>query len=551
LAQAPPPSQNLARTGDLAQAHARFARAALTIYAAAAFVAVGLLVISLLTDRTHDEGQIRERLLLETDLGAHSLAGHLGRLAGELRRLGTRSEVNLFDQNLAPEQSLLDLSHERSTYFNLGVAILEPSGQVVYSVPGSFLGRGATFATEPWFVALKQNPATLIEPVQPDKPDAVVYVVSPIIRGGQFSGALLGGIDVAQDGPIAEKRASSDIQTVLATRAGVVVFPPKPPAFSHEASWTEIFSRSTISPFTDDVSLAGVRSLVAASPVESTNLVLLSVGTRDALYRPARTRLYTRLAAALFLAVLPLVLLVGLLQRSLAVFRRTEEAAVREERLQHLGEAANSIAHEVKNALNGLSVGLELVVRPGDAERRDRLLVELRGEISRLSEFTTELMTFSRGIEPRRAELDLAEFVPKVTGLMKDSATEHGTSLDVVTTAEPIVVKADPNLLHVVISNLVGNALDAVGGVVGEEPRVEVRLAKRDHTAELRVVDNGKGVASKVKKNLFEPFQTGKPNGVGIGLALSRKIARAHGGDLTLEAIPRGASFLLTLPLEG
>jgi two-component system C4-dicarboxylate transport sensor histidine kinase DctB len=233
------------------------------------------------------------------------------------------------------------------------------------------------------------------------------------------------------------------------------------------------------------------------------------------------------------------------------VFQRSEQAAVREERLQHLGEAASSIAHEVKNALNGLSMGLELVVRPGDPAKRERLLVELRNEISRLSEFTTELMTFSRGIEPRRTELDLAEFVPKVTGLLKDSAEESGTSLDVVALEQPILVHADPTLLHVVISNLVGNALEAVGSVEDQPPHVEVRLQKRDKVAELRVVDNGKGVASKVRKTLFEPFQTGKPNGVGIGLALSRKIARAHGGDLTLEAIPRGASFLLTLPLEG
>ncbi|HVY48895.1 MAG TPA: hypothetical protein VHB21_23560, partial [Minicystis sp.] len=418
-----PPSQSLARTNDLAQAHARFARAALTIYVSAALVAVGLFVASLVTDKSHDEGQIRERLLLETDLGAHSLAGHLGRLAGELRRLGTRSEVNLFDENLAPEQSLLDISHQRSTYFNLGVAILDPSGQVVYAVPSSFLARGTSFADEGWFVASRVNPQTTIEPVQPDRPDSVIYVVSPIIRGGRFSGALLGGIDVAKDGPIAEQHARANVATVLATRDGVVVYPPRPPEFSREPSWKELFSRPTISPFSDAVSLSGALSIVAASPVENTNLVLLTVGRREALYRPVWTRLTTRLATGLALAFAPFALLVVLLNRSLRVFRQSEEAAVREDRLRHLGEAASSIAHEVKNALNGLSMGLELVVRPSDVARRERLVSELRGEIVRLSEFTTELMTFSKGIEPRRASLDLAEFVPKVTGLLKDAAT--------------------------------------------------------------------------------------------------------------------------------
>ena len=547
-----PPQSSIGRTNDLAHAHARFARAALGIYLAAALVAIALLAVSLVTDQAHDQGQIRERLELATDLGAHSLSAHLGRLGTELRRLGTRSEVNLFDQNNAPEQSLLDISHERSTFFNLGVAILDPKGRVVYAVPNAFLERGKSFAQESWFRAAEVDPATTIEPVQPDNPDSVLYVVSPILRGGIFSGALLGGIDVAQDGPIAEQKAGAGVMTVLATRAGDVVYPPQPPAFSRLAPWKELFARSTVSPFSDAVELSGERSLVAASPVGGTNLVMLSVGSRDVLYRPARTRLLTRAATGLALAVMPFLLLVLLLRRSLAVFRTSEEAAVREERLQHLGEAASSIAHEVKNALNGIGMGIDLVVRPSnDAERRDRLLRELKLEIGRLSEFTTELMTFSRGVEPRCADLDLSEFVPMVIGLLKDGAIESGTALDVVTPPAPLRVRADPTLLHVVISNLVGNALDAVAAATSSDhPRVRVELERQAGAAALRVIDNGAGVSARMRRKLFEPFQTGKPNGVGIGLALSRKIARAHGGDLVLETPTIGASFLLTLPVE-
>jgi signal transduction histidine kinase len=79
---------------------------------------------------------------------------------------------------------------------------------------------------------------------------------------------------------------------------------------------------------------------------------------------------------------------------------------------------------------------------------------------------------------------------------------------------------------------------------------VRVELERHAGAAALRVVDNGAGVSARMRRKLFEPFQTGKPNGVGIGLALSRKIARAHGGDLVLETPTVGASFLLTLPVE-
>jgi signal transduction histidine kinase len=169
-------------------------------------------------------------------------------------------------------------------------------------------------------------------------------------------------------------------------------------------------------------------------------------------------------------------------------------------------------------------------------------------------------MTFSKGIEPRRTRLDLTEFLPKVTGLVRDAAVERGAEIDLAVPSRGVIVDADPTLLHAVISNLASNALDAVTGNDGPPaPRVEVEVAIRGQNAELRVRDNGPGVSASMRKRLFEPFQTEKPNGVGIGLALAKKIAKAHGGDLVLEdhgppsdAWPaaRGATFLLTLPLE-
>ncbi len=140
-------------------------------------------------------------------------------------------------------------------------------------------------------------------------------------------------------------------------------------------------------------------------------------------------------------------------------------------------------------------------------------------------------MTFSRGVEPRRSKLDLTDFVPKVTGLLFDSAEELGGAIELIVPPPPVWVEADGALLHAVISNLAGNALDAATSGA-PSPRVEVRVDVRGSTVYLRVCDNGPGVSSSMKPRLFEPFQTEKANGVGIGLALARKIARAHGGEL-------------------
>lgn len=554
-------------TDSLAQAHARFARAALMIYLGAAAVAVTLLITALITDKSHDDDLTRERLLLETDVRAHSLGQHLGLLSEELRRLSLRSEVDLGDQDLTPEKSLLQLSHENSTFFNLGVGIISAKGVVLWTEPEEFLQNGVSFAKEDWFRRARRARSLQIVPVHPDRADAVLYVVSPLIRDDAFVGALLGGVDLARGEPFDEGRAaaSSGALTILAAQDGTVIYPPNPPALAQEAAWKSLFEHPPFRPFTEATHLGGHDVLVVGAPIADTGFTMLSVAKQSELYRAARTRFFTRLSLGLLLAVSPLVILVVLLQRSLAVFRKSEEDAVREERLRLLGEASNAIAHEVKNALNGLGMGLDLVVRrderPEAAARRERIVGELRGELQRLTEFTTELMTFSKGVEPRRTRLDLAEFVPKVTGLIGDAAEERGVALELGVPSASVPVDADPTLLHAVISNLAGNALDAVTGKGSPEaPHVEVRLEVHGTRAELRVRDNGPGVSPSMRPRLFEPFQTEKPNGVGIGLALARKIARAHGGELVLEdpppssgqaPPPRGATFLLTLPLEG
>jgi two-component system C4-dicarboxylate transport sensor histidine kinase DctB len=587
-------SERTTTPNALAKAHARFARAALGIYLATAAVSVVLLMITLATDKEHDEAQIREQILLQTDARAHSLSQRLALLGEELRRLSERSEVDLRDQDLAPEKSLLQATHERSAFFNVGVAILDKRGEVVWSEPLAFLERGASFAHESWFGSVRRAHTSRIVPVQPDRPDSVLYVVSPLIKGAEFTGALLGAVDLARGQPLAPEKPTSKVLTLVVTTQGEVVYPPVPPGFASERNWHALFARHVETPFTRSIELEGVRAVVASSPVMGSELVLMLVGNEGELFRAEQARLRNRLLAGLVLALTPALLLLLLLRRSLQLFQRSEQEAVREERLRLLGEAANSIAHEVKNALNGLSMGLDLVVRasaaPGEtvkplfapwmhlgahqhlgapssrpssptsargpinAERRERIVGELRREIQRLSEFTTELMTFSRGVEPRRSKLDLTEFLPKVTGLLHDSAEELGAAIELQAPAGPVWVEADGALLHAVVSNLAGNALDAAVADA-PAPRVEVRVEVHGTTVELRVSDNGPGVSESMKPRLFEPFQTEKANGVGIGLALARKIARAHGGELALDELAPvrpefpGASFVLTLPL--
>ncbi|HVO29402.1 MAG TPA: HAMP domain-containing sensor histidine kinase, partial [bacterium] len=343
--------------------------------------------------------------------------------------------------------------------------------------------------------------------------------------------------------------STAEIDTLVVTHDGTAVYPADPPRYTRRADWKEFFATAPGRPFLVNGEIAGGRHVIAGVPITGTDLLLLAEADPVRLFAPARTRMLTRIGVGLTLALAPLALLIFLLQRSLAVFERSESEAVRAERLRMLGEASNLIAHEVKNSLNNLRVGIDVLARRSSSEG-NRVFDEIRREIQRLSDFTGELMTFSKGVAPRPIELDLCAFVPEVAALSREAASEVGASLDVVTPDAPIRVSADPALVHVVVGNLVSNAVDAVSARQGGGGKVEIRIAAENGSARVRVVDNGPGVAVSVKDHLFEPFVTGKPSGVGIGLALSRKIARAHGGDLVLDSTDPGASFSLVLPIQ-
>ncbi len=533
----------------LAQAHRRFARAAVAIYASTAAVAVSLLILAFATDLTHQEQDARDTLMLETQVRAQALSRHLGLLSQELRRLGLRSEVDLLDHNMEPERSLLRLSHDKSAFFNVGLAIVDLDGTVAWSEPSGFLKQGSSVALEPWFDAVRRWRSVRIVGVEPERAsDSILYMVSPINRGGQFTGALIGAVDLAR-GDDVDPTAGPGLRaiTVIATRDGSVIFPPRPPPFAAEQRWKEFAGQLGAEPLLTDLTLSDHERVVASAPVGASGLYLLSIISTKDLFGPANARLAGRLALGLGLCLAPLGLLVLLLRRSYRVLLRSEEEAMRQEQLRMLGEAVNLIAHEIKNSLNGIRLGLDLVL---SGARQGQTVATLRDEVARLSDFTGDLLTFSKGVTPRAVPFDLGDFVHKVCEVLRPDADEARVALEVRVPQAPVRVRADPGLVHSIVKNLVGNAIDALTASGDDDRRVTVNVEAAAGKARIRVCDNGSGVSAAVADRLFEPFVTGKPSGVGLGLAMSRKIAQAHGGDLTYCGTDKGAEFVVDLPLE-
>ncbi|MBL8683114.1 MAG: hypothetical protein JNK05_28360 [Myxococcales bacterium] len=218
----------------------------------------------------------------------------------------------------------------------------------------------------------------------------------------------------------------------------------------------------------------------------------------------------------------------------------TRELAA-QERLAALGRMSAGVAHEVRNPLASMKLRVDLA-RRGDGLSPDVRsdLDELSSEIARLDRLVVDLLALSRARPLERKSQSLAAIAKKRASLLEPWADEKNVAIEVEGDATASV---DEDQLARAIDNLVRNAVEA-------SPRgrsVRVCVARRGALTEITVRDLGPGVAKERAKELFEPFFTTKSYGTGLGLALARATAEAHGGTLSYRREGIETVFALTV----
>lgn len=223
-------------------------------------------------------------------------------------------------------------------------------------------------------------------------------------------------------------------------------------------------------------------------------------------------------------------------------------------RLAAAGEMAGALAHELNQPLTALAAygdACEALIERGEsAERLRDPIRRMVGESARAAKVVQRLRDFFLTGSTRLERLALADLVRASTTPFAARAPEAGVRL-VLGPMPDAQVLGDRLQLEVVLRNLLANAFDAVAALPGEarEVRVLAELAPAGSVA-VRVEDSGGGIPVAVAARLFEPFRSTKSSGLGLGLAISRAIAQAHGGDLVALPGAHGA-FRLVLPTEG
>ncbi|MDP6519742.1 MAG: PAS domain S-box protein [Planctomycetota bacterium] len=213
--------------------------------------------------------------------------------------------------------------------------------------------------------------------------------------------------------------------------------------------------------------------------------------------------------------------------------------------LASIGESAAVLAHEIKNPITGINVALRAMSHLiGEDDRT--ILEDLVSRLRRVERMITRTLSFAKPIELVPAPCDAEELFRKVLDDVRLDLTARGIEAQVLVEPRAVLFQADGPLLEEVLSNLVRNAMDALGG----PGRIELAASYSDgRGVHLRVDDGGPGILPSVRDDLFKPFVTTKEEGTGIGLAVSKRVVEEHGGMLSAtESHLGGASFALELP---
>jgi signal transduction histidine kinase len=518
-------------------------RAAAAVFVIASLVAVGGPLLSYRSDVAQLRDLFRDRVAREAAFHADALSHTFHLLEGELQRLAQRPEIDPTDPTAAPEEHVLELAHRRSVLF-AGVAVLDVDGQVVWSEPKNVLGGEAT--AKAWVDRLGREHRPVIDAMAPGGRRFVVAV--PVEREERLVGAVVGVFDPSLDATAAG-RVSEDLQLIVVDGSGDILYPTHDvPHWANDPQLMPRIETLLARPEGDTLGLGREDLFAAADDVSDTGFRVVLVGSEDTVTAPVRRRFLAQLVLLISLQISAVVLLAMFVQRAYRGFGAMEVRAAERNRLIALGSASSLIAHEVKNSLNGLKAATTLLRTDGESQLP---VGTIRAEVDRLQYFSTSLLLFGKPATAQLRPTALPELVDDVVdGLRELPGADEVT----VTTDLPdrLDVSCDPLLVTTAVQNVVRNAIEA--GVAAKDlgrttaPRVEVAVRATDAEALITVVDNAGGPAPEVAGRLFTPFASGKPAGIGLGLAMARRAIEAQDGRLLFERTADGSRFTVSLP---
>ncbi|MBT3198664.1 MAG: GAF domain-containing protein [Phycisphaerales bacterium] len=229
------------------------------------------------------------------------------------------------------------------------------------------------------------------------------------------------------------------------------------------------------------------------------------------------------------------------------------QAAVQSERLAAVGETVAFLSHNIKNILQALNSGIDVVeigINARDMDRVDEAWPIVERGLDRINALILNMLAFSKDREPLLKGVDVAEVLRDCVELSSPGADERQIAL-ITELPDMMEIPADASGLHQAFLNLIANALDAVEDEVGAIT-VSVRLDTMNRCITVQVSDNGSGIDPARINDIFTPFFSSKgQKGTGLGLAVTKKIVEEHHGQILVSSAPsQGTTFTIHLPIQ-
>lgn len=572
-------------------------------------------------DGALDEALVERQQLLAANR-ALSLSETLALAVGELQRMSDMAELDLADDDLRPEQRMLDQAYRQTPFLNGAIELYGPRGQCRWAEPDEARCVDRVVRYEPWFVETMSSGRPRRVYVSEADGSGLVDLVAPVRRDGRTVGVLRGVVDLSRDrmfSPSLREELPESTSIALLTADGRAVVRTGAMALAAAEALTPASRAAGGSAVVDS---AGSAILSVWAPISGGELCLVMAWPLDALddavERQVRSLVMLMGLAALIAVIAgsivasrltaPLRRLaamirdvqasgrtalpastrrdeVGDLQRAFRSLlaelaereaevradrdriweladelearvedrtrelRDAQDALVRAEQLAAIGRAGTVLSHELRNSLNAISVAMDTLDSDESAPVRRQARRLVRGEVTRLRTLSDDLLTLAREPSLRPRDVEVGELLETAHLLVLDYAAEHDVEIELAPAPAALTARLDPDRMQSVLVNLLRNAVEAAAE--SGERRVRMGAAADGDDLEIRIEDSGRGVPPQIAERLFQPFVTGRVQGVGLGLAIAQRFAKALGGQITHEeGTLSGACFVVRVPLR-
>jgi PAS domain S-box-containing protein len=229
----------------------------------------------------------------------------------------------------------------------------------------------------------------------------------------------------------------------------------------------------------------------------------------------------------------------------ISLLKKAEEINLQAEKLEAKGRVIRTLAHEIRNPLNNISVSidqLKTIISPDDAEL---LNIVYRG-VRRIDDLINQLMDSSRYYKMKFTVMPLQTVLDKAVDDAMDRINLKKIKVEVSYPPLPAMALIDLERIKIAFLNILLNAVEAMEEAKGH---LKISLASKEDFHEVTIADNGCGMSEEITSHLFEPYFTAKPNGVGLGLPSALAIIQSHKGAIHVESKPNdGTVFTITFP---